>query len=609
MNKINSVLSFANDTDNWQSDMKTTAYAKSFKNMLGDAKKMYRTWLDTEDYITKNKFISWSNLNSLAGAIVTYAGTKWKFDDYADLEASEIVEKFLDKNKGMWFENYVNEYIWWEISLAEASNKMGMTQVHYSSPDVFSEDIDDYDFDPTLLSDYDPEDWADTLWEPNISDDSWISNPLLNWWVWLWTVGLGGVWLNAAWRLSQWWWRQLYNLPIDPTIEEAYKKQSLWADVKDAEVEVKEAKSNLKDAKNSGEWVEEATKKLEQAEKNLDNLKWKRIRTVADTARDYNIWGWLLEWWTAESRWIQAQHELRQLWSNKIEKALEESSSTINLQELIDDLSNDIERLAKNDPDKLAAYKNALEDLKNSYKWTEYATYSMKDAQTLKSWLQWRTPQKFWKWQEITNELQELKWILSSKIKDEIHSILGREAWEDVAKLYLDYSNLKKYASSMAKQSTNAWMKQWFGWFWSNIYHNLTDWAFAKWWLLLDKVWWVFKKYTNPKTYVNKINTLIKTIKSNPKLLLKSLKAIAPWDLIMPDFSYSAMKERSEKLHESDERNEWVNRNWGTDISEDEWKALLGEEWYSMIDENWGNSLEEKWWTQEWIITLLDSIE
>jgi hypothetical protein len=45
----------------------------------------------------------------------------------------------------------------------------------------------------------------------------------------------------------------------------------------------------------------------------------------------------------------------------------------------------------------LSAYSDALEDLKNSYSDPKYAEYSMMDTQTLKSGIQGRTPQKFYK--------------------------------------------------------------------------------------------------------------------------------------------------------------------------------------------------------------------
>lgn len=454
--------------------------------------------------------------------------------------------------------------------------------------------------DPTQL--YTDMGWIEEDNESPISTtDIWI-------WVWIWTT----VWLTDAalyWagKLWQRGWKQIYNIPIDKTMKESNKLISAWANIKDAEVAVKDAKQALKRAKSIWEWVEDAQKALATAQDTLKNAKakWKSIRTIWDTAMEYDIWKWITEWWTAQSRWIQARHEANQIFKKTIAPALENSKATINVQELIDWLADDIKEIAKNDPDKLNAYNEALESLKDSYKWKEFSKYSLKDSQTLKSWLQWRTPQKFWKWQEITNELQELKWLLSNKLKNAVHSELTKEIWEDSAKLYLDRANLDAYSKSMAKQATNAWLKQGFWNFWSSTFHNLTDWAFAKWWLLLDKVGSTLEKVANPKVWVKKASWLIKSIKSNPKLLLKWLKAISPADLIMPDwFELTQWANQDKKLKERVDRNRWG------DITEDERYAIIGKDWYDLISEDWAyNTLEEKWWTPEWIMTLLDSIE
>lgn len=431
-------------------------------------------------------------------------------------------------------------------------------------------------------------------------------------WVGAWIIAWADATLYGAWKLSEKIGEKLYEFPIDSSMQEAKKINQAWTKVMDAEEAVKDAKADLKVAKKTWEWVEEAQEALETAEKNLKTAKWKKVVKVADTAREYNVWGWILEWWTAESRWIQASSKANQIFKKTIEPALEKSTAKINVQELINWLEEDIQQLAKNDPDKLAAYWDALEDLKASYKDPKFANYSMKDTQTLKSWLQGRTPQKFYKGKEITNELQELKWILWSKLTNAVHTNLTKEIWEDSAKLYKDYANLKEYAGNMVKQSTNAWLKAWFWNFWSTTFHKLTDWASAKLWLLLNKWWEALSKATNPKVWVDKASWIINSVKKNPKVLLKWLKALNPWDLLMPDYSYESMQDKinwKKPIAWWDELLEWVNKNWGDEITENEWRWLLGEEWYDLVDENWNNSLEEKGWTQEWILALLDSLE
>lgn len=343
-------------------------------------------------------------------------------------------------------------------------------------------------------------------------------------WVGAWIIAWADATLYGAWKLSEKIGEKIYEFPIDSSMQEAKKINQAWTKVMDAEEAVKDAKADLKVAKKTGEWVEEAEKALETAEKDLATAKWKKVVKVADTAREYNVWGWILEWWTAENRWIQASSKANQIFKKTIEPALEKSTAKINVQELINWLEEDIQQLAKNDPDKLAAYWDALEDLKASYKDPKFANYSMKDTQTLKSWLQGRTPQKFYKGKEITNELQELKWILWSKLTNAVHTNLTKEIWEDSAKLYKDYANLKEYAGNMVKQSTNAWLKAWFWNFWSTTFHKLTDGASAKVWLLLNKWWKWVAKATWVEKAVNTVWDVWNYVVKNGKKFIKATK-------------------------------------------------------------------------------------
>ena len=343
-------------------------------------------------------------------------------------------------------------------------------------------------------------------------------------WVGAWIIAWADATLYWLWKTAEKIGEKVYEFPIDSSMQEARKINQAWTKVMDAEEAVKDAKAGLKVAKKTWEWIEEAQEALETAEKNLKTAKWKKVVKVADTAREYNVWGWILEWWTAESRWIQASSKANQIFKKTIEPALEKSTAKINVQELIEWLAEDIKDIAKNDPDKLKAYNDALQDLKKSYKAKEFANYSMKDAQTLKSWLQGRTPQKFYKWKEITNELQELKWILWSKLTNAIHKNLTNELWESSAKLYKDYANLKEYAGNMVKQSTNAWLKAWFWNFWSTTFHKLTDGASAKVWLLLNKWWKWVAKATWVEKAVNTVWDVWNYVVKNGKQFMKATK-------------------------------------------------------------------------------------
>ena len=347
-------------------------------------------------------------------------------------------------------------------------------------------------------------------------------------WIWVgaWIIAWADVWLYIGWKTAEKIGEKIYEFPIDSSTQEAKRVNQAWTKIKDAEAEVKFAKDELNNAKKTWEWIEEAQEALDTAEKELKAAKWKKVVKVADTAREYNVWEWILEWWTAESRWIQASSKANQIFKRVIEPALEKSTETVNVQELINWLEDDIKDLAKNDPDKLAAYGDALEDLKASYKDPKFANYSMKDTQTLKSWLQGRTPQKYFKGKEITNELQELKGILSSKLTKAVHDGLNKvpEVWENAAKLYRDYANLKEYAWNMVKQSTNGWLKGWFWNFWSTAFHKATDGASAKVWLLLNKWWKWVAKATGVEKAADTIGDAWNYLVKNGKQFLKATK-------------------------------------------------------------------------------------
>lgn len=532
---------------------------------------------------TKNVMDSTDRMGALADIFREYwyeHGKNWD-----DMEDEELVSRFTTKNPSV--KKYSDAFLtWWTDSEYRLSQELWITKPIWS----FREKQEESDSTDNLT----------TVAE-----------------IWGWIVG-ADLTLNAIWKWLEEWWKAIYELPIDSSMQEARAINRVWTRIKDAEAEVKAAKRNLKAAKIMWEWVEEAEKVLDTANKELKTAKWKKVVKVADTAREYNIWGWILEWWTAESRWIQASSEANQIFKNTIEPALEKSTEKVNVQEIINWLAEDIKDLAKNDPDKERAYLDALEDLKNSYSDPKFAEYSLKDTQTLKSWLQGRTPQKYFKWKggkyEITNEIQELKGVLSSKLTKAVHDGLDKvpEIWENAAKLYKDYANLKEYAGSMVKQSTNSWLKGWFWNFFNTAYHKLTDGASAKLWLLMNKWGEALKNATNPKVRVDKAWDIIKAVKKDPKVLLKWLKALNPWDLLMPDYSYEEMQEKinwKKPIAWWDELLEWVNKNWGDEITENEWRWLLGEEWYNLVNENGNNSLEEKGWTQEWILALLDSLE
>lgn len=586
---INPVQSFVNETNSRQEQMKNAANANNTNKILNDAKTMFQTGLNSTEPSVKNQYMSWSKINTLAWAILTYAESKGKYDDYADLQPAEIVNKFLDKNQWRGYDKYVNMYTWGNMGFDALTKSIGINN-NYNTRAI-ADIPDDEDFDPTLLSDYNPEDW-ETWFE------EWSSTKGKKWGVWtaIWASVIGGgYWVG---KVLEGAWKRTYSQTFDPTINETRAEQKVLANEKIAKTRVNNAKSSLKTAKATWEWVEDATKALKAAQKSLDEAKEtaKSFRGVADTAYDYNIWGWVTKWWTPWSRGVDARVKANQIFEEVLNPIFENSKSTLNIKKMAINLKDKLIDMAKWDPDKIKEYQEAYEELVKSFGGKEFEKMSPGAAQELKSWLQWRTPKKFFNGKntaerEITDAYKEARALLSDEIKEWIYDIVKKEWKVNAAQLYRDYANLIQIAEKEAAMATKWWLR-WGAWsFVSTVYKALWEPILQKGSLLTSKLW---KALQYP---VDGVIKLVKSVKANPKLLLKWLKAIAPWDLIMPDG-----RELMENIQNDEFLKSWVNKHWGDDITEEERMSALNDDWDF-------TPLQEKWWTPEWFEMLLNVLE
>lgn len=217
-------------------------------------------------------------------------------------------------------------------------------------------------------------------------------------------------------------------------------------------------------------WVDEAR----AIQKNKAWL-WPKPRTTVETAIDKNIM------WTRSMIGTQAEKEANKIFTKTVNPMLEKATTKTNVQWLIDELWTEIEKFAKWDPDKLAEYNDALIEMKKSFWDKKFSELSQKELHELKSWLQGRTPQKFFKGKEITNAYQELRAKLATKLTKNLHTNLTQEFWENTAKLYKDYANLQWLKEVWVKSRSAAWLKWWFGWFWSTIAQELATPATTVW--------------------------------------------------------------------------------------------------------------------------------
>lgn len=492
MSMLNPVQSFVDMTGAWQQWMRDKANQQNVNQIQSDAKSFYQEWLNSTNDTAKRSNMSASNLNSLAWAILTYAESKWKYEEYANLSPSQIVLKFLDKNKGRGYDKYVNQLTWGELSLEETTRLIWINQ-NVVNPISMSADADDEDFDPTLLSNFDYSDMEE--WNTTSAGESW--NWPAKWWVWIWTAIWADLWLNVAWRIGTPIMKWIYSSQFNTPEAEQYRIRKLNQNVKDAESEVKVAQQKLKTARANKEWVEEATKELTKAKLNLKNAKdeAKNVETRAKTAYDNNIW------WSNEMIRDNAYNKAQNLFKNEIEPLLKNSEDVVNVPDLIKSI--DIEDVVEIDPTRKSAIWDALEEMLEEYtKWDKFNSLSLEDAQKLKSELYKELPDSMWKWKKIpASDRKIVRQLLSNKLRETIQESLDKSLtaeWKDAARLYRQYSNLEKISEeSISKISKGSWkmweLSKWVNSVWKKTWEPITSGLsllFSKWFEFLKNNTW-----------------------------------------------------------------------------------------------------------------------
>lgn len=81
----------------------------------------------------------------------------------------------------------------------------------------------------------------------------------------------------------------------------------------------------------------------------------------------------------------QAEAGAKDLRQTKVQPLLNKAKTTVNVQGAIKELGSNLEKMAKQDPDKLKEYQQAFDELLAAYSDPKYANMSLKDLQELKS--------------------------------------------------------------------------------------------------------------------------------------------------------------------------------------------------------------------------------
>lgn len=376
-------------------------------------------------------------------------------------------------------------------------------------------------------------------------------------WGILWAI----PWATAVWKIAEKVGKWLYWLTLPPTSKEAEALQSYFAGT-----------SKIK-PKTAIDTAIEAP--LFQVSKNVS----KEVLWEWKIAKQF----WMF--WTKTHIWTQAETKASNIWKESIQPILNKAKNTgttINVQWVIKELGDDIVNLAKGDPDKLSEYSAAFDELQKSFWWKEFTSMTLDKVQTLKSWLQGRTPQKFFKWQEITNAYGELKWILWSKLVWKLHSAIKKDFGVKSADLYRDYANLSNLSEIWTKARTNAWLKWWFGGFVSTTVEWLATPVTTTTWKILYKTW---KALQVPG------KTLLKGVKNVVKWW-NLFTALSDWSLIPWSPSNITNKilntPKSDRIYIKWQKDMWI---WKDQLkfNKDLWKKVVSTD-LGYIDEN-GNVL------------------
>lgn len=129
--KNNAVTWFVDNTQKRQNTMREQKSMGSSIQRNNDSKESFQNSLNTTDVTLQNKYNSMCNAINLSEAIVL-AAQSHGIHDYDNLEPAAITDRFLEKNKWKWYENYVNDCMSWRITLWEAVSRMKLDRLPIS---------------------------------------------------------------------------------------------------------------------------------------------------------------------------------------------------------------------------------------------------------------------------------------------------------------------------------------------------------------------------------------------------------------------------------------------------------------------------------------------
>ena len=164
----------------------------------------------------------------------------------------------------------------------------------------------------------------------------------------------------------------------------------------------------------------------------------------------------------------QATRTSRNLWTETIQPALEQSTGEVSKVDMFAPVEKRIAETAE--PTKRAAYERAYEALKEDYKNTPFSFPDLQ-AQKIKEGLDRYTPARIFKGQDVVSEMRTLQNDMANGIRAKIYSNLSDV---NIKKAYRDYGNLTELSKIGVKSISEAGRKAGFGSFVSFLWDKAT---------------------------------------------------------------------------------------------------------------------------------------
>jgi hypothetical protein len=189
---------------------------------------------------------------------------------------------------------------------------------------------------------------------------------------------------------------------------------------------------------------------LQEAKDVLTGTVKEGIQTVAKTARKYNLTG-LNEFQLAKN----AERVRSKLWDNTVLPAIKNIKDEVYIGDVFKKVATKFQQVS--DPTELRELRDGLKAVFEDYQ--KYGRMTYEKADSLKSSLAKKVPQKVWNGKDVTGVTNQIRYEMSNELRDMIAKKLPKQ----VKEAYYDYGNLKTIIDRGASSLTKAYQEGGFG--------------------------------------------------------------------------------------------------------------------------------------------------